>query len=79
MRARGEMSFKKSKGKKSPSGRGALSTSPPTGSGAAVPGSVSEGARAKLMELFGQIEQQFELLHTDNVACECFKRNQGPN
>lgn len=68
------MSFKKSKAKKSPSGRNALSTSPPGAAGAPAasggsPG-MPEGARAKLSELFNQIEQQFELVHLENTACE---------
>ena len=60
------MSFKKGKTKKSSSTssvRNAQCTSPP----AAVP----EEAKARLHELFSQIEHQFELMHTDNVACEC--------
>ena len=64
------MSFKKSKAKKSPNanstaGRHAISSPPSTASG-----SMPEGAKAKLMDLFGQIEAQFELMHADNVACE---------
>lgn len=62
------MSFKKSKGKKtSPSSRHVQSTSPP---GTAVGSSMPEEAKAKLQELFGLIEHQFELMHTDNIACE---------
>lgn len=60
------MSFKKGKTKKSSSAsnvRNVQSTSPP----AAV---VPDEAKAKLHELFSQIEHQFELMHTDNVACE---------
>ena len=75
------MSFKKSdkKGKK-PSSRNNLSTSPPSASAAtASPGTGSlpthgaampNGTRAKLLELFGQIEQQFEAMHTENIACK---------
>ena len=70
------MSFKKSdkKGKKSPSGsnsRNALSTSPPGAASGYQQSSVPEASRAKLLELFGQIEQQFELMHCENIACEC--------
>lgn len=64
------MSFKKTdkKGKKSPSGiaRNTLSTSPPSAGSSCMP----EGARAKLLELFGQIENQFEQMYADNSACE---------
>lgn len=65
------MSFKKSKGKKSPSvsssGRNVQSTSPPASAAAPC---VPEEAKAKLHDLFGQIEHQFELMYTDNTACE---------
>ena len=74
------MSFKKNdkKSKKSPGGggsRNALSTSPPSSAGAGGGGNsaMPEGSRAKLLELFGQIEQQFELMHCENVACEFLK------
>jgi len=33
-------------------------------------GSLPEGSRTKLWELFGQIEHEFELLHGENVARE---------
>lgn len=29
-----------------------------------------EGTRARLWELFGQIEHEFELLHIENATCE---------
>jgi len=78
------MSFKK-KGKKSAANVGAGSgrtppriflgtyrASPGVATGAGAPGdhSSADGTRAKLLELFGQIEQQFELLHGENAACE---------
>lgn len=59
------MSFKKSdkKSKKSP-------RSPPGSGAGAVASGEGPGPRAKLLELFGQIEQQFELMHTENIARE---------
>lgn len=33
-------------------------------------GSLAEGSRTKLWELFGQIEHEFEQLHCENVARE---------
>ena len=71
------MSFKKTdkKGKKSPSGnaRNTLSTSPPGAGTSSMP----DGARAKLLELFGQIESQFEQMYADNSACkELFHEHQ---
>lgn len=62
------MSFKRGKGKKSTSASSVrnpqcASSSPPA---ATMP----EEAKAKLQELFSQIEHQFELMHTDNAACE---------
>lgn len=72
------MSFKKSdkKGKKtsigSSSSRNTFSGSPPCGSENSAPG-MPDGARAKLLELFGQIEQQFEAMHVENAACKFSK------
>ena len=61
------MSFKKADKKSKKSPRNALSTSPPS---AGTSGSLPEASRGKLLELFGQIEQQFELMHCENVACK---------
>ena len=70
------MSFKKSdkKNKKSTHGnRFGLPMSPPgvvpMGTGS-TDSAVPESTRAKLLELFSQIEQQFELIHSENIACE---------
>ncbi len=42
--------------------------SPPGSGGGAV--SLPESTRSKLWELFGQIEHEFELIHSENTACE---------
>lgn len=74
------MSFKKGdkKGKKSPSftnsktalfanlSTNTTSTTSTTGTGAGA--SMPEGARGKLLELFSQIEYQFEQVHVENTA-----------
>ena len=77
------MSFKKSdKKNKKPSSRNTLSISPPSASSAAIASggqvpttqnssAMPDGTRAKLLELFGQIEQQFEVMHMENTAREC--------
>ena len=78
------MSSKKAEKKsKKGSSRGSSSwSSPPGNAGASSsaasliasgggPGSMlPEGARARLWELFGQIEHEFELLHVENAACK---------
>ena len=79
------MSFKKKSKKSSGSGGLSSSGNPRTPSillgayPASSPGTTSrasgeqgtlDGSRAKLLELFGQIEQQFELLHGENTACK---------
>ena len=47
-------------------------TSPGVATGVGAPGDhgSADGTRAKLLELFGQIEYQFELLHGENTARE---------
>ena len=60
-----EMASKKAEKKSKESKKlRSLALSPPSGGG------MPEEARSKLSELFGQIEHQFELLHTENAACE---------
>lgn len=52
----------------SPPGLASISTAGPV---SVVGGEQSaEGARAKLQELFGQIEHQFELMMSENSACK---------
>ena len=45
-----------------------LTLSPPSAPGPG--GGLPEEAKTKLSELFGQIEHQFELLHSENAARE---------
>ena len=61
------MSKKKDKGREKKQ-RHWLSSSPLSGGGQA--GALPEEPRRKLLELFGQIEQQFEQLYTENAARE---------
>ena len=70
------MSFRKTekKTKKSSTGGRGSGVSPPSSSLATVQqsgsgaGSLPEGTRSKLWELFGQIEHEFESLYSENAA-----------
>ncbi len=82
---KGDKKSKKSPSGSNPSAtntRNVFSTSPPSlsvstaaaggggGGGGIGESAMPYGARTKLLELFGQIEQQFELMHFENSACK---------
>ena len=69
LRADAEMASKKAdkKSKDSKKLRSGPLSPPSAGPGGGMP----EEAKGKLLELFGQIEHQFEVLHNENAACEC--------
>ena len=55
---------KSSRQERSNAATSAVNTTPPGGGG------LPDGVRGRLLDLFGQIEREFETLYTENAACE---------